>query len=217
MKKELLHDYKSARNDLADRIGWYCSYCEMPVANMLEVEHVHPVNRGGLELDWDNFLLSCRYCNGVKSDRNTSRIGYFWPDTDNTTHVFTYSEDRIIEPISGLLPFHQRCAIDTIDLMGLNRTPHSHNEPTDADSRWIRRIEAWGIIHESYHDWLENQTEAFARQIGRTASGHGFYSLWIKRFAGIDTVIDAINQSFRGTYQPAVLNEIPELRPGGVF
>ncbi|MBK9452257.1 MAG: HNH endonuclease [Bacteroidetes bacterium] len=71
-------DYHDARNDLAGRIGWYCAYCEMRVTNMIEVEHVHPVNHGGNELDWNNFLLSCRYCNGIKTDRNTSRRGYLW-------------------------------------------------------------------------------------------------------------------------------------------
>ncbi len=27
--------YQDARDDLASIIGWYCSYCEMPVKNLL--------------------------------------------------------------------------------------------------------------------------------------------------------------------------------------
>ena len=40
----LYTDYGQARNDLALSIGWYCSYCEMPTKNMIEVEHVIPVH-----------------------------------------------------------------------------------------------------------------------------------------------------------------------------
>lgn len=210
-------NYKIARNDLAARIGWYCSYCEMPVANMIEVEHVHPVNKGGQELEWGNFLLSCRYCNGVKKDRNHGRNGYLWPDQDNTSVAFHYSEDKIIEPAASLPDGIKSCAQETIDLMGLNRTPHSSQEPTDADSRWIKRIEVWGVIHDSYNDWLANQSEGLARQIGRTASGHGFYSYWIKQFSAFPLVVEAINTSFKGTYRPVFINGHLQVRPGARF
>jgi 5-methylcytosine-specific restriction endonuclease McrA len=73
---KIYKDYKAARNDLTGRLGWFCSYCEMPVHNMIEVEHIQPVANGGNELDWDNFLLACRYCNGNKRD-NSRATGYF--------------------------------------------------------------------------------------------------------------------------------------------
>jgi hypothetical protein len=192
-------NYQSARNDLAERLGWFCSYCEMPVKNMIEVEHIQPVANGGNELDWDNFLLACRYCNGVKSNNNADRIGYFWPDVDNTPLAFLYSELNIIEPAIGLQNHETITAIATIKLTGLNRTPHSGNEPTDADS-------------------LTNQNEAFARQIARTATGHGFYSFWLMKFGGIPLVIDAINAAFSGTYitQYNALG-VKTIRPTGTF
>lgn len=210
--------YKAARNDLTDRIGWICSYCEMPVKNMIEVEHIHPINRGGNELDWDNFLLACRYCNGVKNNLNPGRPGYFWPDKDNTTLAFQYSEKEIIEPHPSLGLVDSRIALITIDLMGLNRTPHSGNEPTDADSRWIARISAIGVINESYDDWLLEPTVVCARHIARTAIGHGFYSFWMLKFAGIPEVVNEINLAFKGTYLPQsdiYGNKI--LRTGGTF
>lgn len=211
-------NYKDARNDLANTIGWYCSYCEMPVRNMIEVEHVHPVKNGGIETDWNNFLLACRYCNANKKNNNRNRLGYFWPDIDNTCLAFLYSELNIIEPAVGLQPNEIAIANDTIKLTGLNRTPHSGNEPTDADSRWIARISALGVINESYDDWINNQTQAFARQIALTAIGHGFYSFWILKFAGFQLVIDAINAKFSGTYvtqNDAMGNKI--IRQGGIF
>lgn len=211
-------NYKEARNDLAGQIGWYCSYCEMPVTNMIEVEHIHPINNGGHELDWGNFLLACRYCNGVKKDRNAGRAGYFWPDRDNTTLAFQYSEKDIIEPNPSLNPIERDSAIETIGLMGLNRTPHSGNEPTDADSRWIARINAIGVINESFDDWIKEPTPISARHIARTAKGQGFYSFWMLKFAGIPEVINAINTAFIGTYLPQFDSHgIKTLRPGGTF
>lgn len=210
--------YKAARNDLANRIGWYCSYCEMPVKNMIEVEHIHPVAHGGNELDWGNFLLSCRYCNGIKSNNNADRAGYFWPDVDNTPLAFVYSELHIIEPADGLPAHEATMARATINLTGLNRTPHSGNEPTDADSRWIARINAFGVINESYNDWFTCQTPEFARQIARTATGHGFYSFWMLKFAGIQLVIDAIIAEYVGTYLPQYdAMGIKMIRPMGTF
>ena len=155
--------YKAARNDLGNRIGWICSYCEMPVKNMIEVEHVHPIANGGEELSWDNFLLSCRYCNGAKLNRNISRAGYLWPDTDNTMLAFEYSETNIVAPKAGLPEQITAMAQNTIDLMGLNRHPGLANEPTKADTRWINRIEVLGIIEDSYKDWIKNRSAAFAR------------------------------------------------------
>ncbi len=211
-------NYKAARNDLAGRIGWFCSYCEMPVKNMIEVEHIHPLANGGNELDWENFLLACRYCNGIKSNDNEDRIGFLWPDVDNTPLAFLYSELNIIEPAVGLKPNETTTATSTINLTGLNRTPHSGNEPTDADSRWIARISALGVINDSYNDWLTNQNAAFARQIARTATGHGFYSFWMLKFAGIHLVIDAINAEFIGTYVPQYdIAGTITIRPTGTF
>lgn len=94
--------YSKARDDLFNKIGMYCSYCEMRLANMAEIEHVVPVANGGDGLNWDNFLLSCKYCNTTKSNDNTSRLGYYWPDKDNTFLAFEYDEINIISAASCL-------------------------------------------------------------------------------------------------------------------
>jgi len=49
-------DYKDARTDLIDRIGQYCSYCEMKLDAALDVEHVQPkTHHPNLKLAWSNF------------------------------------------------------------------------------------------------------------------------------------------------------------------
>jgi hypothetical protein len=64
--------YALARRDLITNIGQYCSYCEMPLAASLAVEHMLPKKWFPLyAVRWDNFLLACPICNSVKSTKPT--------------------------------------------------------------------------------------------------------------------------------------------------
>lgn len=58
--------YQDAEPELEKRIGPYCSYCEMPIIHVPEVEHKEAKSQGGEELAWDNLLLTCKYCNTRK-------------------------------------------------------------------------------------------------------------------------------------------------------
>ncbi|WP_043706610.1 HNH endonuclease [Tenacibaculum ovolyticum] len=197
------NQYKEARNDLGKQIGWYCSYCEMPITNMIEVEHIVPRNNGGDPLSWDNLLLSCKYCNTIKGARNPSRNGYIWPDKDNSDLAFDYSETAGIGVLNANIQIE---ALNTIELMGLDRNPGFPNEPTDADSRWIFRLQAWLIAKKSLENWNCKSTPEMANQIALTAKGSGFYSIWIKIFSGEPEVITAIRDSFDGTYYSLDIN-----------
>lgn len=62
--------YGRSRRQLIANIGQYCSYCEMPVATGLAVEHMLPKSEFPLfSLVWDNFLLACPLCNSFKNDK----------------------------------------------------------------------------------------------------------------------------------------------------
>lgn len=87
--------YKRYQNYLKSLIvsfGQYCSYCERP--DKLDVEHVVPKSKDdGLKVEWSNLLLGCARCNrDFKKNKNDSREGYLWPDTDDTFHAFVYEE-----------------------------------------------------------------------------------------------------------------------------
>lgn len=207
-------NWGDARNDLGDKLDWCCSYCEMKVTNMLEVEHVVPRSHGGAPLDWENFLISCKYCNTVKGNRNTSRIGYLWPDRDNCDLAFVYSEQHTMQPAATSV---QANAQATIDLMGLDRKPGGLNAPTDADSRWIFRLQAWLIAKSSLRNWHINPTQAMAEQIALTAYGHGFYSIWVTVFSGIEPVIVAIRKEYKSTYFQVDTNGHRTQRPNGII
>jgi uncharacterized protein (TIGR02646 family) len=189
--------YQEARNDLAERIGWYCAYCEMAVTNMIEVEHVIPVKKGGSEYDWDNFLLSCKYCNTVKGDRNDSREGYIWPDRDNSDLAFNYLQTGGITARNSAV---KNEAEATIELMGLDRNPGMPNEPTKADSRWMFRLQSWLVARLSYNNWIESPGLEMANQIALTAKGMGFYSIWAQVFKNEAEVLKEIRQAITGTY-----------------
>lgn len=206
--------YQDSRDDLICAIGRYCSYCEMSVQNMIEVEHIVPHTQGGEMLAWSNFLLSCKYCNTVKKARNTSRVGYLWPDKENTDFAYDYGEATIIQarPGTGV----EIAAAAIIDLMGLDRNPAGPNFPTPADTRHTKRLEVWQLAKLSLENWKEAPSPAMATQIGITAGGHGFYSIWITVFAGIDDVKAQIVANFKGTYTTAV-GGVRVVRPGAII
>ncbi len=192
--------YSEARHDLAKRIGYYCSYCEMGTNNMIEVEHVHPTHHGGNELDWENFLLSCKYCNTIKEANNTSRTGYYWPDIDNTDLLYDYTLDnRVIMVKNTLNQTQQDNAGRLITLVGLDRYPGNTNLPTEADTRWRLRDEIKITAMSSYNRWVQVRNyydspfrKMMVEQIAET-SLIGFYSLWCKIFEGEQDVLNEID------------------------
>jgi uncharacterized protein (TIGR02646 family) len=188
-------DYGQARHDLAERIGYYCSYCEMKVYNSIEVEHILPQNQGGAVLDWSNFLLSCKYCNTIKSDHNANTTDYFWPDIDNTDLAFTYSEANVIQPTALSTQALIDKATATINLMGLDRFKGGVNTPTFADTRWRSREEIWTLAKLSYNNWIIAPIPVMANQIGQTSlSGH--YSIWCKVFENVPEVTIEIDNAY---------------------
>ena len=197
-----------------ERIGPFCSYCEMRVTNMIEVEHVVPVANGGEELDWNNFLLSCRYCNGNKGNNNQDRAGYLWPDRDNTDLAIAYSPDKVVEPIDGDVRAE---AAATIDLMGLNRSPVGPVRSTVADLRPVNRAECYLAANLARSYYEAAPSSAMAKSAGLTASGFGFYSIWMTVFANYPEVQGEIREAFPGTY--VVMDETGNrtVRPGGLI
>lgn len=185
-------DYGKARHDLAYRIGYYCSYCEMKVRNSIEVEHILPINQGGNPIDWGNFLLSCKYCNTIKSDHNDTLNDYLWPDRDNTDLAFSYEEGKAVGPNRHTNSAIQRLAENAIELMGLNRYPDGDHEPTEADTCWKSRKEAWDLAYRSYSNWKEAPIPPMADQIA-IASLNGHYSIWIEVFKEEPVVLEAID------------------------
>jgi hypothetical protein len=218
-RNEEYKPYGKALIPLATQIGWFCSYCEMPIHSHSELEHVVSISRGGDEFKWHNFPLACKYCNGPgnKWDKVYSREGYFWPDTDNTFLAFEYDEANHIRPSGGLTQEHQQMASATILLLGLDRFPGSDNPPTPSDKRYITRIKTWAVAIESLSNWHNKPSSEMARQIVLTAIGHGFFSIWMTVFQNIPRIKRALIDAFPGTAKNCFdqKNGNPVARPGG--
>ncbi len=212
--------YGDAKHDLATRIGYYCSYCEMSIIHMGEVEHVIPKTHWAAgELEWGNFLLSCKFCNNSPlKKRNTSRNGYYWPDNDNTFLALSYSEQYTVRPNPNLTNAKTTIAQATIDLTGIDKFPGNPNgkEPTLADTRWRSRFQAWQFAKDSYNDWNNNPTQEIVNTIVRIASGHGHFSIWMTVFNNVPVVKNAIIAAFPNTARDCFDNNgNPVNRPNG--
>lgn len=207
--------YGDARHDLAQKIGYYCSYCEMKVFHSIEVEHVLPQNQGGSVIDWNNFLLSCKYCNTIKSDHNKNLVDYLWPDLDNTDLAFLYSENKVIEPKTSLANNLTLLAQKTIRLTGIDRIPGGI-EPTQADTRWRSRKEAWDLAKTRLAGWMNCLHPELAKAIG-TCSLNGHYSIWCEVFKNEPIVLKEIDLAYKtiGLYKEFNNNKIRIIRTGG--
>ncbi|TYC14802.1 HNH endonuclease [Bizionia gelidisalsuginis] len=210
-------DYGKARHDLAERLGYYCSYCEMKVFNSIEVEHILPQNQGGAVVDWNNFLLSCKYCNTIKSDHNANTTDYIWPDIDNTDLAFEYSEVDVIKPKGILTAALNIKAVSTINLMGLNRIPGGIKSPTEADTRWRSRKEVWDKAKENYNNWVQAPIIQMAKVIANCALLSGHYSIWSEVFKGDQLVLAEIDRVYavKGLFKDLDQNGIRVIRGNG--
>lgn len=211
-------EYAQARGKLIQRIGEFCSYCEMHLDASLALEHVQPKNppeatahERSRELDWNNFLLSCTNCNSTKGDTDVNLDDYFWPDRDNTFRALKYSEGGLVTPtLDGDL---KRRAENIIKLTGLDKCPNTEKA---SDRRWLNRKEAWDIAERAKSRLSRNDNDDFREQITDTAFANGFWSIWMTVFQDDADMRRRLMEAFPGTcgecfdekYQAVV-------RPGG--
>lgn len=187
--------YKQAKDDLKNALGAYCSYCEMPIDNQVDIEHVVPKKHDDtLENEWSNFLLACKSCNIIKSNKNIDREGYVFPDTHNTSFLYEYFENNV-KVRENLSPDIEKLASATFGLVQLNRKLDTSNM-TD-DRAWARQ-RSWQEAKEALNDFLElSENDAMISQTARSCNG--FFSMWIQIFKDYPEVKKAILENARGT------------------
>lgn len=191
--------YEDARDQLFERIGEYCSYCEMQSNEGPAIEHVQPKKLyPNLKITWDNFLLGCRYCNSSKGTKDINLSDYFWPDKDNTFRAFVYERDRAPQISPVLSDPQKRIAQNTLELTGLDREP-GHPQLTDKDRRWLKRRDAWGRALDAKNRLGEHPELRMREQIVDTAIQTGFWSVWMTVFADDADMRQRLLTSFPGT------------------
>lgn len=198
-------DYRDSFGPLVGRLGLYCSYCERCIPTNLAVEHIQP--RGlpayaHLAGQWSNFLLGCVNCNSTKGDTDVVLADVLLPDRDNTAAAYLYTPDgriRVREELPGVI---RAMAASTPTLVGLDRRASQvlgANGQLVATDRVTQRMEVWLIAETSRDDLLAHPTDAFRRQVVRTALGHGFFSIWMEVFADDLALRRLLIAEFAGT------------------
>jgi uncharacterized protein (TIGR02646 family) len=187
--------YQDAGLYLKERLGKYCSYCEMHLPVGLHVEHIQPKSRHPVrELDWHNLLLACVHCNSAKGDTEIRLKDYYWPDCNNTFLAFKYVSDGSIIPHPTLTAQQKRLAQKTLALFNLSQNTCPENDP-----RLLQRREVWEIAKEALTDL---QNGAKIRTIIRLAQANGFWSVWMTVFQDDPDILKQLIKAFPGTCLP---------------
>jgi uncharacterized protein (TIGR02646 family) len=206
-----VNDYKDWRQDLIDRIGKYCSYCNMTLNDSPQVEHVtaRDINPA-LRLDWDNMVLACGPCNRAKSNLPCPTSTHYLPDFHNTHLAFDYvvvdhpsrSSQKACIPVPNatLSPIQRQKAQNTIDLCKLNVLT---NTPRATDLRWKYRFDAFLIAQiwrDNWDDWGNSVATNFIELLLTAALEKGFFSVWFHAFRDVAEVKKALIEGFPNTH-----------------
>lgn len=203
-----ISDYSEALPYLEKQIGMYCSYCELRIDHVPEVEHIVSKSEGGDRTAWENLLLGCKYCNSRKSNHTTpyNKDEYLWPDTDNTAIAFSYDRGfpcvneqaaMQVDPSGEFLKKAKRL----FELVKLNNIP----KKGEKDRRYKKRNEVYGTARRTLTDWesmkgKENEyTEIVLRSMVESAKYSGFFSVWATVFKHDSVVLRALIDVFPGT------------------
>jgi uncharacterized protein (TIGR02646 family) len=196
--------HQDARGMLIERLGQYCSYCEMKLDSALAVEHVQPKQPEGSstvikerEVSWDNFLLACPNCNSTKGRLDVVLDDYLWPHKDNTFFALRYSEGGMVSVSDQLSCEMKKKADNTIRLTGLHKNPFNDQQKSDRRSENRRKV--WDIACEAKSDLAVNQTVQMRRSIVNVATGHAYWSVWMTVFKDDPDMCKRLINAFPGT------------------
>lgn len=205
-----IKNYEDALPYLERRLGRYCSYCELPVKHVPEVEHIVSKSNGGDRNAWDNLLIGCKYCNTRKGKKTSPENvkEYIWPDCDNTALAYTYehgfpkvNQKKLLE-IDTTGRFYKK-AQNLFELVNLGHIPTKKEK----DRRFAMRNEAYQIAKDTLEDWktIKNSTDdiniinKFKKLIVTTALECGFFSVWMTVFSGESEIMGALIDEFPNT------------------
>lgn len=203
-----IEKYQEAEPYLEERIGCYCSFCEMRVNNSLSVEHKESKNSGGALTDWSNLLLACTYCNSRKGGKiKKGDLGkWLWPDQDNTFLAFSYEDaipklnETYLKAISEDVYSSAKAVFDDL---ALDYRPVNGKRNKYRDKRWQSRYQALGAANDARNTWEkccdDEFKKLFKKNIVDMAIGFGFFSVWMMVFKNEPEICQALIQAFPGT------------------
>ena len=207
-------DYRNWRKDLIERLGNYCSFCEMRLNDSPQVEHVVAQNLDPkLALKWTNLLLACGPCNRAKSNHPCPPQTHYLPTRHNTFLPFLFSittnprqsnEAASFVVVNTNLQANQQIkAQNTLSLCQLDTDFTAiGSEQRVTDLRWRYRLEAIKkakMCRQDWDDWAHQTVPTqFIRLLIAVAKG-GFWSVWFKVFEDVQAIREALVTEFVGT------------------
>lgn len=202
--------YSEYQSDLFNKIGGYCSYCEMPLPHDVEIEHKLPKRQYPVyKHKWKNLLLSCKNCNTHKGESSNYKNCY-WSDINNPFYYLDFS-DGIVKIKNGLNGRQQAKIQNTISLVGLDLKPQNNIK----DQRWRRRKEAFETANlalkllNTYAD-----SKVVVDNIIHNAKHTGFWSIWMTVFTNHINIKQRLINEFAGTCQTCFDSNLqPRERP----
>lgn len=203
---KVVSDYKDWRQDLLDRIGNHCCYCNMVLNDSPQVEHVFPKSvHPTLRLAWNNMLLACGPCNRAKSNLPYDKHTHYIPDYHNTHLAFDYvvvphpTKQNQMACIT-VPKANVNKATATIDLFKLDAVT---SNPRATDLRWKYRYEAFISANLWYQNWLKWGYKVpydFIELLKTIVRATGFFSIWFNVFDQVAEVKKGIIDSVPGTH-----------------
>jgi hypothetical protein len=205
-----VNSHRDWRSDLIGRIGYYCCYCNIPLKDSPQVEHVVAQdidpNRA---LDWNNVILACGPCNRTKTNKPCPPSTHYLPEYHNTHLAFEY----FISPnlINGQHAAFVRESINplvnrvkaayTIALCALDRdTTRVFQQATDL--RYKFRYEAilkTVIWRNEFDTWGKHNLIGFIKLLRTIVQDSGFWSIWYHRFCDIQEIRQMLVEDIDGT------------------
>jgi hypothetical protein len=203
--KEDYKPYGKAKEKLLENFGhapyYYCNYCDRKVPKVnLEVEHILPKKypkNSHLETKWINFLLGCKNCNLAKKDRDIELNDHYWPHIHNTLKLFTVNNDGTIGTKVGLTIAEKTKAINTIELIGLNRG-YSHPKRQPQDDRYEEREKVLRIAERK--ELQRRRGMLNDDDIVELAVSNGFWIVWMQVFEGYPNILQRLVNEFKHTF-----------------
>jgi uncharacterized protein (TIGR02646 family) len=184
-----------AKNDLVDEIGAYCSYCEKKVnPASLHVEHVRAkslLRYANLKYRWDNFLLTCSNCNGIKGSKDIADTNPFLPHVNNLLHFLEVIDGGLIKIKDGVEGENLERTRAFIELVGLDREP-THKNYSLKDDRWESRLDTKNVAQRYYDKYTATPASTDVETIVDLAKAYGFFAVWYYQFLGFNEVLDAL-------------------------
>lgn len=209
----IYNPYSKAKSVLKSNFGkepyFYCNYCDRKLPGItIDVEHILPkglTHYAHLKFSWDNFLLSCKSCNGVKLDKDFNLSDVVLPHLNNTLLCFNFENDGTVTVKNGLDPVVITKSTNTISLVGLD-IGENHPNRKPQDDRFSERRETLNLAKRKLGQFEQKKQDV--SDIVELAKHSGFWSLWMEVFNDHQDVKNELIKAFQGTQPDCLTTDI---------